>query len=201
MFGFAFSHLAHRSCASGAALAGLITVQTGRETSERVEQAIWQTHQLPLLLLLLRLLQLRQHLGMLHIGDPYVDRLVVVAVAAAAVDVLVVGEARRRQLDNRWRHRQRCRGLYVGVVRRRRVRVAGLDAQLLLVVVLLEIALETPGQLQLVDAVVGGIRDDGGTRQLLQRERLAAVQRHGQAGLKEHDARRVLVVLQQAGHR
>lgn len=79
--------------------------------------------------------------------------------------------------------------------------IAGLDAQLLLVVVLLEVALEATRQLQLIDAIVCGIRDNCCARQLLQRERLAAMQRHGQTRLKEHHARRILVMLQQSGNR
>lgn len=41
--------------------------------------------------------------------------------------------------------------------------IAGLDAQLLLVVILLEIAFQATRQLQLIDAIIRGIRYDGST--------------------------------------
>lgn len=130
---------------------------------------------------------------MLDIGHPYVDALVilvVVVILAGALHILVVGEAHLLLLP-----------LYVAVVRNRLVLVDGLDAQLLLVVVLLEVALQPPRQLQLIDAVVAGIGDNSGARQLLQREGLAPVEGNGEAGLEEHDAGGVLVVLQQTRHR
>lgn len=186
---FGFFCSAFFQCTSGAALARLITIEIGGEASERMKHAIRQSQQLavllllqlqmPLLLLLLWMSQLSQHFGMLHIGDANIDRLIVIAIATTAVHILVVGEPRRGQLDNRWRHCQRCRGLYVGIIRRWCMSIAWLDAQLLLVVVFLEIALQASWQLQLIDAIVCGIRDDCGTRQLLQRERLTAMQRHG----------------------
>lgn len=182
---------------------------------------------MPLLVLLLLLLlvvvcaQFCHNLRMLHIRDTYVDRIIIIIVRitiAGTIQILIIGETRRGWWY-RWRHSCRCcrccriylqhlsggshrscRGLYVGVIRRWRVCIAGLDAQLLFVVILLQIALQATRKLQLIDAIIGGIRDNGGTRQLLQRECLAAMQRHGQAGLKEHYARWIFIVLQQSSH-
>jgi len=127
----------------------------------------------------------------LNVGDPYVDPLVVVLVHfAAALHILVVGEAHLLLLP-----------LYIAVVRHRGVLVDGLDAQLLLVVILLKVALQPTGQLHLVDPVVAGVGHNGRPGELLQGEGLPSVQGYRQAGLEEHHAGGVLVVLQKSCHR
>lgn len=125
--------------------------------------------------------QLCHNLRVLHIRDTYVDRIVIIIIRitiTGTIHILVVGETRWGRWY-RWRHcwcryyrhhlsRRSCRGLYVGVERCWSVCIAGLDAQLLLVVVLLEIAFQATRQLQLIDAIIRGIRYDGSTGQLLQ---------------------------------
>lgn len=79
---------------------------------------------------------------------------------------------------------------------------AGLEAahaHALPVVVLLEVAAEAARQGQQLHAVVGGVRDEHGARQLLEREGRGAGQRRGEHGLEEHDAGGVFVVLDESG--
>jgi len=192
------------SCPSGGAVLRsgdslLVTIQIGRHPAKGGDHAIGQPAEL-----LLKiggstrgsswrrggLLQLSHHLGVLHIRDPYHALVVVLVLLAATLHILIVGEAHLLLLP-----------LYIAVVRHRCVLIDGLDAQLLLVVVLLEVALQPAGQLQLVDPIVAGVGDDGGPGQLLQGEGLSPVEGHRQAGLEEHHAGGVLVVLQQSGHR
>lgn len=66
--------------------------------------------------------------------------------------------------------------------------------------VLLQVALHHLRQLQIPNTVVRRLTDDRRPAQLLQRKHKVPVQRLRQHRLKEHDARRILVVLQQSGH-
>lgn len=74
------------------------------------------------------------------------------------------------------------------------------NAHLLLVVILLQIRLHHVRQLQVADIVVRRVTDDRRAAQLLQRKAKVPVQRLRQHWLKEHDARGILVVLQQSRH-
>lgn len=154
----------------------LVAIEISGNASEGGGHAIWQSKQLllqlmmPLLLLLQLLLvvvcaQFSHNFCMLHIRDTYVDRIIIIIVRitiAGTIQILIIGETRRGWWY-RWRHSCRCcwiylqhfsggshrscRGLYVGVIWCWCVCIAGLDAQLLLVVILLEIALQATRKL------------------------------------------------------
>lgn len=76
-----------------------------------------------------------------------------------------------------------------------------LDSNLLPVVVLLQVALQRFGELQLVYVVIRQSADYGRPAQMLQREREVPVQRPRQHRLEEHAAARIFVVLDETADR